>query len=210
MGQSSNQSGIQPHQAAKAELRQQLRARRLDLALSQRSDFDDLIRQHLYQLIDSRIPVSGNLSIAAFWPFDGEPDITPVCRRLWDLGGEIALPVIGSASENTMNFHHWHRDTQLEQNSFGIYEPQHTAIKMISEFDILLIPIVGYDRFGNRLGMGGGYYDRQLAKLNKMSTPLKAGIAYSLQETAEMGVDEWDIPLHGVVNENGWFTLGDP
>jgi 5-formyltetrahydrofolate cyclo-ligase len=69
------------------------------------------------------------------------------------------------------------------------------------------MPLVGYDRFGNRLGMGCGYYDRCLESLRDLAAPLRVGIAYSLQEIDPLDKNTWDIPLHGVVNERGWFTF---
>ena len=72
---------------------------------------------------------------------------------------------------------------------------------------MLLIPLVAYDQFGNRLGMGAGYYDRHLEPLRDVRTPLRIGIAYSLQELERIKKNDWDIPLHGVINENGWFEF---
>jgi len=67
--------------------------------------------------------------------------------------------------------------------------------------------LVAYDLQGNRLGMGAGYYDRELESLRDSTTPLRIGIAYSLQEVSLLPKDDWDISLHGVVNESGWFTF---
>jgi 5-formyltetrahydrofolate cyclo-ligase len=69
------------------------------------------------------------------------------------------------------------------------------------------MPLVGYDMSGNRIGMGAGYYDRHLELLRDSTAPLRVGIAYSLQEIAPIEKNKWDIPLHGVVNEHGWFTF---
>ena len=72
---------------------------------------------------------------------------------------------------------------------------------------MLLIPLVAYDCNGNRLGMGSGYYDRHLESIRDQPAPLRVGIAYSLQKIDPIEENDWDIPLHGVVNEHGWFTL---
>jgi 5-formyltetrahydrofolate cyclo-ligase len=77
----------------------------------------------------------------------------------------------------------------------------------VSDFDMLLIPMVGYDKSGNRIGMGAGYYDRHLESIRELGTPVRVGVAYSSQEINSIKQNQWDIPLHGVVNENGWISF---
>jgi len=108
-----------------------------------------------------------------------------------------------------MNFYAWHADTTLAENRYGILEPTASEPVPVSRFDLLIAPLVGYDCHGNRLGMGFGYYDRHLESLRHTQTPLRVGIAYSLQEVDPIDRNNWDIPLHGVVNERGWFTFED-
>jgi 5-formyltetrahydrofolate cyclo-ligase len=146
-------------------------------------------------------------SIACFWPFDGEPDIQPVYQRLLADGFELALPVISGDDKHGMQFHAWRADTKLVENRFGIAEPAGTDRMPIAGFDLLIMPLVAYDRLGNRLGMGLGYYDRHLELIRDSASPLRVGLAYSLQEIEPIGKNTWDIPLHGVVNEHGWFTF---
>ena len=183
-------------------LRDKLRSTRRDVSSRQRAQYDQAIHHHLLALIEDR-SVS---SLAAFWPFDGEPDMIPLYRQLLDQGIEIALPKI-AAIGNGMEFHAWHADLELEQNRFGIPEPGKTEKISLSACPLLIMPLVGYDQLGNRLGMGSGYYDRHLESMRNSSLPLRIGIAYSLQEIEPLKQNDWDIPLHGVVNENGWFTF---
>jgi len=145
--------------------------------------------------------------VVGYWPFNGEPDITPLYRQLMAKDHEFALPVISGNDEYTMKFHSWRADTVLVKNSYGILEPQGTAPVPLSGVDLLIMPLVAYDRLGNRLGMGAGYYDRHLESLRKSDKPLRIGVAYSLQELDLIEKNSWDIPLHGVVNEHGWFTF---
>jgi len=193
---------------SKRILRRELRAKRSQLSKRQRSGHDRAIGQHLGHLIKS----CGARSIACFWPFDGEPDITPVLRQLMTGDCELSLPVISADDNHGMHFHSWRLDTVMEKNRYGIFEPVKTASTLLSSIDMLLMPLVGYDRCGNRLGMGAGYYDRCLESLRESLTPLRVGIAYSLQETGPLIENKWDIPIHGVVNEHGWFTFvgGEP
>jgi len=190
---------------SKADLRRSLRHRRVQLSKPLRNAHDKAIRQTILQLADSL----DLQSIAAYLPFDGEPDLAPLCRQLISRGIELALPVISLHDDHTMKFHLWQDETVLKSNRYGIPEPQQTETMQAGDFDMLLIPLVGYDRFGSRIGMGSGYYDRHLENLRDSGSPLRVGVAYSLQETATIRKNNWDIPLHGVVNEHGWFTF-DP
>jgi len=171
---------------------------------AQRSAHDLAIGGKLLELVKARRADT----IAGYWPFNGEPDITPLCRQLLAEGCRLALPVIKGAEGHQMAFHAWRQDTVLAANRYGILEPQNTERLPVASFDLLLVPLVGYDRSGNRLGMGAGYYDRCLASIRDLESPLRVGVAYSVQETEPVEQAEWDVPLHGLVNEHGWFAFG--
>lgn len=188
---------------SKRVLRFELRSRRSSLSKTLRTGHDRAIGQHIGRLIKSQ----DARSIACYWPFDGEPDITPVYRQLMTGDHELALPVISDDINHGMQFHSWRVDTALEKNRYGIFEPMRSGPVPLTNLDMLLVPLVGYDRLGNRLGMGAGYYDRCLEPLRELAKPLRVGIAYSLQEIDIIEKNRWDIPLHGVVNEHGWFTF---
>lgn len=189
----------------KASLRHGLRDKRLALSAAVRTGYDRAIRQHLMQLAGDRAA----RSIAAFWPFNGEPDLTPLFEPLLAAGCELALPVVSSHNDHDMQFHAWQPGLEMVANRYGIPEPRGTAMVTLQDIDLLLMPLVGYDRLGNRLGMGGGYYDRHLESLRDAAAPLRVGVAYSLQEIDRLESNTWDVPLHGVVNEHGWFTFGE-
>jgi 5-formyltetrahydrofolate cyclo-ligase len=193
----------QPENKPKSWLRRELRSCRNSLSSSQRTGYDAAIARHLLQLVQSR----DALSIAGYWPFNGEPDITPVYRKLLPENRQLALPVISTDGCHDMQFHSWSEESEVAVNRYGILEPSKTEPVPLSSLDMLLIPLVGYDRYGNRLGMGSGYYDRCLESLRDLPSPLRVGIAYSLQEVDLVDKENWDIPLHGVVNEHGWRTF---
>jgi 5-formyltetrahydrofolate cyclo-ligase len=187
----------------KAALRRKIRLMRNELPAQQRISFDRMIRQNLFALVNSEKPKN----IGAYWPFNGEPDLKPLYRQLLTSGHKLALPVISEAGDHTMSFHAWHDRARLEENGYGICEPKESDLVPVSKLDMLFMPLVAYDGLGNRLGMGGGYYDRYLEAVRDLTRPLRLGIAYSLQKIETIEQKSWDIPVHGIVNELGCFTF---
>ncbi len=94
----------------------------------------------------------------------------------------------------------------MEKSRFGIPEPVRSPEIPVCDIDLLLMPLVGWDESGNRLGMGAGFYDRVLAPLSQSDVPIRAGVAYQLQKVPIMPIDPWDIRLHMILSETGWFT----
>ena len=92
------------------------------------------------------------------------------------------------------------------KSRFGIPEPCGSPEIPLSNIDLLLMPLVGWDESGNRLGMGAGYYDRALQSSGQSDVPIRAGVAYQLQKVPGVPVDPWDIRLHMLLSETGWFT----
>ncbi len=95
---------------------------------------------------------------------------------------------------------------KLATNRYGIAEPDGTQDVQPADIDLVLVPLVGWDRAGGRLGMGAGFYDRLFQPFAGLEKPLRIGVAYDLQQLPGVPRDPWDIPLHGVLTENGWFT----
>jgi 5-formyltetrahydrofolate cyclo-ligase len=184
-------------------LHKELRQTRRDIPASLRATYDEAISKHLLGLIDDQHVQS----VAAYCAFDGEPDLVSVCRKLINDARIVALPVVSEDSNGVMEFHRWNIDTPLSSNQYGINEPPKSTPMPVSDFDMLLIPMVGYDKSGNRIGMGAGYYDRHLESIRELGTPVRVGVAYSSQEINSIKQNQWDIPLHGVVNENGWTSF---
>lgn len=187
-------------QQSKSQLRKSLRLQRRNIPTELREQHDRAIQRQLLALIKSR----NARTLACFWPFDGEPDLIPACKELMQCGCEIALPVVEGESDYKMEFHLWSPDIPLTKSRYGIHEPQKSIPIPPTRFDMLLIPLVGYDKNGNRVGMGAGYYDRHLASVCDLQKPLRVGIAYQLQELEQIQQNDWDVPLHGVINEREW------
>ena len=135
---------------------------------------------------------------------DGEIDPVAIARLAWRQGKRCYLPVV--LDQGAMEFRLWYPQQRLLPNRFGILEPTlGVATCPVRQLDILFVPLVAFDSAGNRLGMGGGYYDRLLAfrQHQPWSAPLLAGLAYSFQQVGSMEPDPWDIPLDAIVTEAG-------
>ena len=189
---------------SKAELRREFRQRRSNLTPSQRESQNQAINSYVVSLVQE----FGAKSISAFLPFDGEPDLRPALSKLVREGVDVSLPVICGDSPGTqsLEFRHWHPEMTLARSVFGIEEPGHEETMPLRELEVLFIPLVAWDRHGNRLGMGAGYFDRALSTISNSNFPQRIGVAYSIQQAECLRADPWDVRLHEVITENGRFT----
>ena len=94
----------------------------------------------------------------------------------------------------------------MKKNRYGIPEPYRSPEILLFNIDLLLLPLVGWDESGSRLGMGAGFYDRTLAPLSQSEVPIRTGVAYQLQKVPDVPYEPWDIRLHMLLSETGWFT----
>ena len=135
------------------------------------------------------------LIIGGYYPYNYEIDILEILKFLERKKYKISLPKIGKKSQ--MNFFDWSVNDPLSINKYGIPEP---VSKKIIYPDILLIPLVAFDKNRNRLGYGGGYYDRYLAKFKKNKI-IKIGIANTFQKMQKIPISKYDIRLDHIVTE---------
>lgn len=146
--------------------------------------------------------------IAFYLAADGELDPLPLLKRARSHGKHIYLPVLRPGLHNTLWFAEFRTGDRLIKNRFGILEPDTRRRKPTPPWglDLILLPLVGFDPQGNRLGMGGGYYDRTLAYLHRhlyWQRPRLMGLAHQCQQVATLDRQPWDIPLQHIVTENG-------
>ena len=189
--------------SSKQRLRAALRAQRLNLDATSRQHQDRRINQEVLDLVAQEHASS----LAAYLPFDGEPDLRPALEILYRRGVRIALPALVTvSSDKQLEFRVWLPEVQLTKGPFGIDQPREGSDVPLQELDLLLMPLVAWDDCGHRLGMGAGYYDRALAALADTRHPLRIGVAYSLQKHEGLPADPWDVRLHQVVTEEGRFT----
>ncbi|CAH0541433.1 5-formyltetrahydrofolate cyclo-ligase [Vibrio marisflavi] len=140
--------------------------------------------------------------IALYLSNDGELSTQPLIEALWNIGKQIYLPILHPFSKGNLLFLTYEKSTQLIANRYGILEPKlsQQEIKPVAEIDMICTPLVGFDDKGNRLGMGGGYYDRTLENWQHGSKgPFPIGIAHDCQQVDAIPTHSWDIPLPKLV-----------
>jgi 5-formyltetrahydrofolate cyclo-ligase len=193
---------------AKAELRRALRARRLALPAAERRAAAERLAAQVARLRLYR----ASRRIALYLANDGEIDPAPLGARAAAAGKRCYLPVLSRLGTERLWFAPAWRGARLRLNRFGIPEPQLPMGERVraGELDLILVPLVGFDPAGNRLGMGGGFYDRSLEFLGmrrRWRKPHLVGLAYELQRLARLPAEPWDIPLAAIVTERGvYFT----
>jgi 5-formyltetrahydrofolate cyclo-ligase len=148
--------------------------------------------------------------VACYLPNDGEIDSAPVIEHIRRLRKILYLPVLSRLSHDRLWFAEAGPKTKFVPNRFGIPEPVVRSRDLVraQELDLILLPLVGFDDKGNRLGMGGGFYDRSLEFLrhrNHWRKPHLLGIAYDFQRINGLAADPWDVPLQGVITDQAVY-----
>jgi len=197
---SDDESGSGSHnRKLKARLRAELRDKRRSLTRIQRRAADRRLCQNI-----RRIPVYRRAhNVAVFLAFDGEPSLAGLYAGTLANERRFNVPVIKG---KRMWFAPLRSTPQTRKNSFGILEPSHQTRTLTCALDIVLVPLVGFDDFGNRLGMGGGFYDRHFSFLRTRAhfcRPRLIGVAYESQRVSKLPTDPWDVPMWAVVTDRG-------
>ena len=151
------------------------------------------IHDRLRPLLDRTGPIAGYVATG------DEPDVMAPLGDAARAGRQVALPHVSAG--RAMSFAAWRPDVALVRGALGIAQPA-AAGSIVPA--ILLVPLLGFDRSGARLGQGGGYYDRWCAAHPRS---FRVGIAWSVQEVSTLPVDGWDVPLHGIVTERERIDL---
>ncbi len=135
-------------------------------------------------------------NIGGYYPSNYEIDDLDILNFLEKKNCKLSLPII--KKDNQMNFYSWSRNDPLKINKFGIPEPVSSKIFYP---DILLVPLVAFDSNLNRLGYGGGYYDRYIEKIEKIKKVTKIGLAFSFQKISSIPINQYDKQLDFIVTE---------
>lgn len=140
-----------------------------------------------------------NRCIASYHSFSGEIDTVELNKALRLAGHHMALPVIHPEEKGLMDFYSYEKPEDLILNRFKIPEPVVSAENLVQphNLEVVIVPLVGFNEKGERLGMGGGYYDRMLKKIS--CECLTLGLAYDFQLIPEIKSQPWDMPLDEVI-----------
>ena len=144
--------------------------------------------------------------VAAYYARDGEVDLAPLIEMCWQRRIVVALPVLAG---KRMAFAAYRSETTLRDNRYGIPEPVAAPCGGEDsgeplEPNVVLAPLVAFDDAGNRLGMGGGYYDRYFAAY---PAALRVGVAHECQRAQRLPTNPWDVPLAALTTEKGWRNI---
>lgn len=197
---------IDANDLTRAQLRRKLRQQRRALTpAAQRNAAQALYRQLAQHPLFRRAR-----HIALYLANDGEIDPHLLIAAAHARGKQVYLPVLKSWPRTSMMFQRIDMRERLAGNRFGIPEPRrdHKRQRKVWALDLILLPLVGFDRHGGRLGMGGGFYDRSLAyraQRNNWHKPTLLGLAHDCQQVDRLPMASWDMPLDATVTDRGWY-----
>lgn len=178
------------------ELRAALDARRLDAAAS--ALCARLIALPEYQSAQR---------VAAYFAVNGEIGLQPLIEHAWAHGKQVYLP---NLDQKALRFSPYFEGQAMRKNRFRLPEPDVDESEMLTpeQLDLVLAPLVVFDADGNRIGMGGGYYDRSFAfrKLPGNDSPKLIGVAHELQKVDRLEPQVWDVRLDKVVTERAVYA----
>jgi 5-formyltetrahydrofolate cyclo-ligase len=191
---------------SRPQLRRLLRkARRALGASAQRQAGEQLYRQLSQHPLFRRAR-----HIALYLPTDGEIDPRPLMRAAQRRGKATYLPVLSAWPRTKMVFQRVRPNERLRPNRFRIAEPTANVQRQrkVWALDLIMLPLVGFDPEGGRLGMGGGFYDRSLAYLQRRHNwhkPTLLGVAHECQKVDRLALASWDVVLHATVTDQAWY-----
>jgi len=180
-------------EATKAELRRQARAQRDALPAGMRAAAAQAIAARSFPL-----PLAQNATVSGFMPIGSEVNPIPLMRNLAALGVQLALPALGGRGK-PLTMRAFAFGQRLVPGTWGIREPMPEAPEVFP--DVLLVPLLAFDRIGHRIGYGAGYYDLTIAALRARKSISACGVAFGIQEIANVPTTPRDARLDLVLTE---------
>lgn len=187
----------------RATIRRRMRKRRSALIAPERLAAADAIAEVLGELPE----LLTDQYVAGYWAVGGEVSLHRVVPPLLRREQTYLLPVLSPDGDASLRFAPWRPGAVVAPNRYGIPEPQCPRDQLVeaAEIELVLIPLLAFDRRGHRLGSGAGYYDRSFAFLREVerpALPLLVGVAYAFQEVESIAPEAWDVPLDFVATEH--------
>lgn len=180
----------------KARLRAELRARRRAIPATERRQAARSLARHYLRLR----ALKQARSVALYLPMASEIDTAPLRQALVARGVALYVPKVTRGGG--LRFLRLGK-ASLEQHHHGMPQPRSGRALPLRDIALILLPLLGYDAQGRRLGQGGGYYDRTLSRLRGARRPLRIGLAYACQQVEALPGEAHDHPLQGVLSERG-------
>lgn len=178
----------------RSQLRQSMRLKRQSLTAGQQTQAAESIIPQALSLIESYQASH----IAFYLPFNGEISPIPLMEQLLQQGKKLYLPLLHPFTSGQLLFLNYDCKTSLKFNRLGIQEPVLDVRNIIplQELEMIFTPLVACDKAGNRLGMGGGFYDRTLAQAPHL---ISVGLAHECQQVEQLPIESWDMPLDHII-----------
>jgi 5-formyltetrahydrofolate cyclo-ligase len=194
------------------ETRQSLRKAFREKRLSLSSEQQTTAAQGLVKQYQKNALFQDARNVALYLSFNGEVNTQPLIDYLWSMNRNVFVPILHPFCKGHLLFQEFTHDTKMRENHFGILEPTLDVERVcpVKNLSIIFTPVVAFDLSGNRLGMGGGFYDRTLARLKKLgekSQPIVVGLAHELQKSAALPTETWDIGLPYILTSNKLYSF---
>ena len=186
----------------RAQIRAEIRNTRKNLSNNQQIIAAQSLKMNFIQHLKSE-KTTNSKHIAIYLSNDGELDTSLLIKELWNLNHVVYLPIIHPFNGANLLFQRYEKNSPMRANRYGILEPKLNCSQIcpLPALDYLLMPLVAFDKQGNRLGMGGGFYDRTLARLHEQNwqKPQLIGLAHECQKVDALPIESWDVPLKTII-----------
>lgn len=183
-------------------MRKELRAARNNLTYREQRDASESLTKNIVRSNAYRT----SKRIALYFASDGEITTDGLMAHMWQSGRQCYLPILSNLAGGRLWFAPVRADSTFLINRFGIPEPIVASheLRYAKQLDLVLMPLVGFDNQGNRIGMGGGFYDRTLAfrhRRQKWLGPRLIGLAHACQQVSQLESNFWDISLNAIATD---------
>ena len=189
---------------SREDIRSHVRQARNNIAPESQNQLALIASRHMLAEIQAR----SAKHVAIYLTNDGELATQKLIDALWELDINVYLPRVHPFVKGHLLFIRYRPDSVMTVNKFNINEPQLNVGDVIPlhRLDMVITPLVAFDDHGNRIGMGGGFYDRTLADAEP-NKPLIIGFAHDIQQVSQVPFDWWDIPLAMVITPTRRLTI---